>query len=102
MTAGAPRPSLQIWVYGLCFMGMKTTMDLSDNLLRRAKELARKERLSLKELTEEGLALVLDARQRRKPRKVRPVVVGGKGLAPEYREASWSRIREAIYRGRGE
>jgi predicted transcriptional regulator len=83
-------------------MGMKTTMDLSDNLLRRAKVLARKQKITLKALTEEGLALVLDARERRKPRKVKPVAFGGKGLALEFREAPWSEIRKAIYAGRGE
>jgi len=89
-------------VYGLDYMGMKTTMDLSDNLMRRAKELARKEKVTLKALTEEGLALVLDAWARRKPRKVKPVVFGGKGLAPGFRDAPWSEIRKAIYEGRGE
>ena len=87
-----------IWVK---LEGMKTTIDLSDNLLKRAKELARKEHLTLKELAEEGLAMVLDARERRKPCKVKPVVVGGKGLAPEFREAPWTEIRKEIYRGQG-
>jgi hypothetical protein len=83
-------------------MGMKTTIEISDNLLRRAKELARKEKVTIRALTEEGLALVLEARGRRKPCKVKPVVVGGKGLAPEFREAPWAEIRKAIYEGRGE
>jgi hypothetical protein len=80
---------------------MKTTIDISDNLLSRAKELARKEKTTLKELTEEGLQIVLSKRSKRLSRKVKPVVFRGQGLSSEFRGKSWAEIREEIYRGYG-
>jgi len=82
-------------------MGMKTTLDISDNLLRRAKELARKENLTLRSLVEGGLELVLKAREERGPHKVKPVVFRGKGLSEQFRGASWAEIRRAVYEGQG-
>lgn len=80
---------------------MKTTIDLSDHLLNRARELARKEHTTLKELTEEGLALVLAQRASRSPRRVKPVVFDGQGLSEQFRGKSWADIRDEIYRGYG-
>jgi hypothetical protein len=48
---------------------MKTTLDLRDDLLTRAKALAAKERTSLTRIIEESLALRL-RRQRTVPRKL--------------------------------
>ena len=80
---------------------MKTTIDISDNLLNRARELARKEKTTLKELTEEGLALVLAEHSSNAPRRVKPVVFKGKGLSESFRGRSWADIRDEIYRGYG-
>ena len=80
---------------------MKTTIDISDHLLNRAKELARRENTTLKELTEEGLAFVLKERSSRRPRKSQPVVFNGQGLTEEFRGKSWAEIREEIYKGYG-
>lgn len=46
---------------------MKTTLDLRDDLLARAKALAAKERITLTRMIEEGLLLRL--RRRRAPRR---------------------------------
>ena len=54
--------------------GMKTTIDISDHLLRRVKALAREEETTLKDLTEEGLELVLERHSSRGPHVVKPVV----------------------------
>ena len=77
---------------------MKTTIDISDNLMQRSKALARRENSTLKALVEEGLGLVLHRRAARKKETVRPVTFGGKGLSGEFRNASWEKIREAAYR----
>ncbi len=82
-----------------CFM--KTTIDISENLLNRAKELARQEKTTLKELTEEGLQLVLSRRGRGSARKVKPVVFQGQGLSPAFGGKSWAELRDEIYRGYG-
>ena len=80
---------------------MKTTIEITDGLFRRARQLAKREGITIRKLVEEGLILVLDTRGRRKPVKVEPVTFKGKGLSPDYRDASWSEIRAAAYEGRG-
>jgi hypothetical protein len=78
---------------------MKTTIDISDHLLNRAKEVARRERSTLRELTEEGLELALAKRASRKSRRVKPVTFTGQGLSSEFRGKSWAEIRDTIYKG---
>jgi hypothetical protein len=80
---------------------MKTTIDISDHLLNRAKEVARREKSTLKELTEEGLELALARRSAHDSRQVKPVVFTGQGLSPEFRGKSWAEIRDEIYKGSG-
>jgi hypothetical protein len=61
---------------------MKTTLDLNDTLLARAKAMAARQRTSLTRLIEEGLQLRLRA-QRAPARPMRlPVYRGKGGLLP--------------------
>jgi hypothetical protein len=80
---------------------MKTTIELSENLFARARQLARAERRTLRAVVEEGIALALDAHDRRRSPKIKPVVFQGKGLSDEFRQAPWHHVRDAIYDGRG-
>ena len=80
---------------------MKTTIDIADGLLARAKAQAVSESATLKSLTEEGLQMVLKERSKRKARRVQPVTVSGGGLQPEYVDADWNKIRAAAYEGAG-
>ena len=80
---------------------MKTTIDIADGLLTRAKSQAAVEGITLKSLTEEGLQLVLNERAKRQKKSVRPVTVSGNGLQPEYENADWNAIRAAVYEGAG-
>lgn len=80
---------------------MKTTLDIADNILLRAKSVAKARHVTLRQLTEEGLRLVVDAGEMRKPHKVKPVVFKGKGLNPAFQGAPWAAIRDEAYRGRG-
>jgi len=74
---------------------MKTTIEIADNLLARAKSRARQQRITLRSLIEESLAATLD---RPFPKtKVKPVTFKGKGLSREFEGASWDKIRDAIY-----
>ncbi len=75
---------------------MKTTIEIADNLLLRAKARAREQRTTLRSLIEESLAAALD-RPVAAPR-VTPVTFKGKGLSAEFEGASWDRIRDAIQR----
>ena len=80
---------------------MKTTIEISDGLLARAKQLAQDQGVTLRSLTEEGLRKVIEERSGRGPCKIQPVTFRGEGLSPEFAGASWERIREAAYDGRG-
>ena len=50
-----------LWIYG--FAVMKTTIEVSDDLYRRAKSEAALRGRKLKDLVEEGLRLVLETRR---------------------------------------
>jgi hypothetical protein len=80
---------------------VKTTIEISDNLLNRAKELAAREKTTLKELAEEGLELVLSRHGHGTPARIKPVVVQGQGLSAALKGKSWAEIRDEIYRGTG-
>ena len=81
---------------------MKTTIEIADDLFARAQRLAREEKTTFRALAEQGLRIVLAEKQRRKARKLPPLVtVKGKGLTDEFKGASWDKIRDEIYRGRG-
>ncbi len=76
---------------------IKTTIEIADELLTRAKRLAHKENLTLRELMEEGLDLALMRRAQPPARKVNLPTSGGDGLTPEFRGAGWEKIRDEIY-----
>jgi len=76
---------------------MKTTVEISDALLREARKLAVREGVTLRALIERGLYRVLDETKRNRPYKMRRASFKGKGLQPEFRDASWDRIREFSY-----
>lgn len=76
---------------------MKTTVELSDQLLNQIRTLARQEGSSLRQLMEEGLQRTLEARQQAARPSVRFPVFGGSGLTEEFEGAGWERIRDEIY-----
>ena len=59
------------------------------------------ENMTLRALIERGLHMVLQADRHVEPFRLRDATVGGRGLQRTYRDVEWSRIREAIYEGRG-
>ena len=80
---------------------MKTTIEIPDKLLERTRKAASREGATLKALIEEGLHMVLQARERRPPAVLRVKPFKGDGLTAEFRDAGWERLRDEIYRGRG-
>jgi hypothetical protein len=81
---------------------MKTTLDISDPLLREARKLASRQRTTLRALVEQGLRHVVAERQRRAPAfRLRKASFKGRGLRPENRDAGWDRLRELAYQDRG-
>ena len=75
-----PDRNLHIRYRNLYDAGMKTTLDLNDQLLADAKALAAQQRTTLTRLIEEGLQLRLRARPgSAKPGRVRIPVFKGRG-----------------------
>ena len=76
---------------------MKTTVNLPDELVREAQELARRERTTLRELIETGLRAVVKQRSSESPFVLADASVDGRGLQPAFRGAPWEQIRDTIY-----
>ena len=76
---------------------MKTTLEISDNLFRRAKKLAEREGKTFKAVIEEALVTRLEAReQAAAPYLLEIPVVSGE-IAPEFLNAPWEKIRDELY-----
>lgn len=80
---------------------MKTTIDIAEPLLTRAKQVAAAEGVTLRGLVEEGLRQVLAERERRTSFRLRRATFRGQGLRPDVAEGSWQRLRDLVYEGRG-
>ena len=80
---------------------MKTTIELPDSLFAQARRHADAHGMTMKALIEQGLRAVMAEKKEEAPFKLRDGSVGGNGLTPEFQNASWEQIRDAIYEGRG-
>jgi hypothetical protein len=80
---------------------MKTTVEISDSLLREARKMAAREGITLRALIERGLHRVVAETKPGTPFKLRRASFKGKGLQSGLRNASWEHIRDLAYEGRG-
>jgi hypothetical protein len=82
---------------------MKTTIQISDSLFKEARKVAHGEGITLRALVEEGLRKAVSERHRRagKAFRLRKVTFKGKGLQPPLSGASWDKILDVSYEGRG-
>lgn len=80
---------------------MKTTIEITDTLLAEAREVAARERASVRALVEEGLRRVLDERRSRGEFRLRKASFRGRGLHPDASGLDWDTLRERSYEGRG-
>lgn len=80
---------------------MKTTVEISDALLRDAKKFAAREGMTFRTLLERALRRALSEHKHASPFKLRKASFKGNGLQPEFREAPWSKLRDAAYEDRG-
>jgi len=81
---------------------MKTTIDIADPLLRRAKQLAARRQTTLKAVVEAALraALEADAGGRRGV-PLRTHTFGGRGLQAGLNWDDWNALRALAYEDRG-
>jgi hypothetical protein len=80
---------------------MKTTIDIADDLFQRSKQISRQRGVTLRELVSEGLAYAVEKWSTCPKDRIKPVTFRGKGLAKEYKKATWGAIRDAAYEGHG-
>lgn len=80
---------------------MKTTIDIADAAMKRAKAVARRDGTPLRELVERGLHLAIDERAKRGVFKFAVASVPGKGLLPGAAKLSSDAMRELSCDGRG-
>jgi len=81
---------------------MKTTIEISDSLLRDARKLAAREGTTLRALVERGLRQIVIGTKRSPAFRLRKASFGGRGLRPELRDAEWERLRDLAYGDQGE
>ena len=80
---------------------MRTSVELSDGLLERARRLARRRGTTLRAVLEEGLRRVLSERESDPAFRLRDVTFGEGGLVEGLPEGDWERLRDLAYDGRG-
>lgn len=79
---------------------MKTTIEISDALLARAKRHARSVGKPLRAIVEEGLRRVLESSSDRTTYDLPDCSVGEPGGSNPLEERSWAELRDEIYGGR--
>jgi hypothetical protein len=80
---------------------MKTTLDISDPLLREARKVAARQGTTLRALVEQGLRRILAEKTSEPTFRLRKASFKGRGLRPELQDANWDRMRDLAYEGRG-
>jgi hypothetical protein len=80
---------------------MKTTVEISDALLREVRDLAAREGVTLRTLVERGLHRIVAEAKHSAPFKLRRATYKGKGQQAELVEASWGSLRDLVYEDRG-
>ena len=80
---------------------MKTTVDIHDDLLARAKRHARDSGRPLRAVIEDGLRRVLSPPTPPEPYKLSDLREGDPDAADPLEQYSWPELREVIYGDRG-
>lgn len=81
---------------------MKTTIDISDILFQKTKEIAKEKRTSFREIVETALRQFLESQAKKtKSFVLKTHTFNGQGLQEGFTEGDWNTIRKRIYDGRG-
>ncbi|MYA37912.1 MAG: DUF2191 domain-containing protein [Gammaproteobacteria bacterium] len=81
---------------------MKTTIEITDDLAKAAKQHAARHDITLRSLIERGIRLAIRADSGSGKFRLRDASVSGKGLQEQFRGADWGKIRDSVYEGRGD
>ncbi len=76
---------------------MKTTIEIADDLLAKAKQQAIRQKRTLREVIEEALRKQLAATSGQSEFRLKRRPFKGKGLQAPIAEGDWGAIRELIY-----
>lgn len=77
---------------------MKTTIEIADDLLARARRVASRERKTLRQLMEEALRQRLARPAATQPFRLKKHPFAGHGRHPMIVEGQWESVRDLIYR----
>ncbi len=77
---------------------MKTTIDLADDVLTKAKEEARRDGKTLRQVVEQALRQHLTASKPHGSFRLRRHPFNGKGRQPGVAEGDWASVRDLIHR----
>jgi hypothetical protein len=78
---------------------VKTTVEISDALLRDAKKYAVRQGITLRAVIERGLRMAIEGEPKSRGRfRLRTITTKGEGLVID---GDWSKIRSMIYEGHG-
>jgi hypothetical protein len=77
---------------------MKTTIEISDEMLARARRQAEREGKTLREVVEQALRQHLTAPPAGRPFRLKRRPFRGKGRQPGGAEGDWQSVRDLIYR----
>ena len=80
---------------------MKTTIEIHDVLLERAKRHAKARGCTLRSVVEDGLRRVLDEPAPAVPYKLPDLSVGDPDGEDPLKHYTWPELRDLIYEGRG-
>ena len=80
---------------------MKTTIDIADPILRRAKAEAARRKTTLKAVVEDSLRQTLAPGRPRGAYRLETHTFGGRGLQPGLAWGDWAAMRDLAYEGRG-
>ncbi len=78
---------------------MKTTVEISDALIDRARRYARRQGTSVRALIEEGLRRVLDSEEPAAAYQLSDCSVGAAGKPNPLETLSWQDLRHEMYGG---
>jgi hypothetical protein len=76
-------------------------IEIEQSLLRAARELAKHEGVTIREIVERGLRQVLAESRLGPSFKLRRASFKGNGLQPALREGAWEDLRDLSYGNRG-